>query len=176
MYRTRIYLLGSLLVACAVGCQSTPKEKDFLHQYRLNYRVSDAELEELKFYISKRVLVQAIGEMPEFDSSGSGVIIAPMEVKGRIVGVGPDWLRITFGLGDGAYFKTDTSKPFDKYWLATEVAGTDGLVMLKDNDEQDLMIDGITYNVVFGRDAFLMVDTKTWERFVATRTHVPGVQ
>jgi hypothetical protein len=176
MNRTKTYLLGSLLVACAVGCQSTPKEKDFLHQYRLNYRVSDAELEVLKFYISERVFVQAIGEVPELDSSGSGVIIAPMGIGGRIVGVGPDWLRITFGLGDGAYFKTDISKPFDQYWLATEVAGTDGLVMLKDSDEQALMIDGITYNVLFGRDAFLMVDPKTWEQFVAKRTHVPGVQ
>ena len=172
----RNYLLGSLLVACVVGCRSISKEQTFLHQYRLNYRISDAEIEELEFYISRRVLVQAIDEVPEFDSSGSGVIIAPMGTKGRIVGVGPDWLRITFGLGDGAYFKTDISKPFDQYWLATEVAGTDGLVMLKDSDEQALMIDGITYNVLFGRDAFLMVDTKTWEQFVAKRTHVPGVQ
>jgi hypothetical protein len=88
--------------------------------------------------------------------------------------VGPDWLRVTFGLGDGVYFKTDTSQSYDQYWLATKVEGRDGLFELKDHPDLDLEAEGKRYEILFGRDAFLLMSAKSWERFVATRTHAPG--
>ena len=174
MCKTETYLCSSLLLACVAGCQAGIKDQSFTHQHRIDYAISAAEFEDLEFTISAEVIVRAIGEVPEFDSSGSGVIIAPKGTGGTVVAVGSDWLRVTFGLGEGSYFKTDPSKDYDNYWLATEVAGEEGLFMLKNLDEAVLLHDGITYDVVRGSAAYLRVDVDSWKDFVATRTHVPG--
>ncbi len=176
MHRTSTLLLGSLLLTCATSCQAAVKEQSFPHNHRTDYAISDAELEMLEFHISTKVIVRALGEAPEFDSSGSGVIIAPKGTDGRVVAVGPDWLRVTFGLGDGTYFKTDTSKDYDNYWLATEVEGEDGVFILKDRDDEVLLLDGIAYDVVLGGAAYLRVGSDSWKRLVSTRTHAPGGQ
>jgi hypothetical protein len=177
MQRTRTYLLVSLLLACTVGCQSGPRMQGFSQKQRMDYAISAAEFETLTFYTSTKVMVRAVGDAPDFDSTGTGVLIAPKGTAGKVVAAGPDWLRVTFGLGEGAYFKTDTSKANDSFWLATEVEGTETLLMLKDPKAgKTLHIEGITYDVTAGSAAYLLVDLDIWEEFVATRTHVPGVQ
>jgi hypothetical protein len=172
--RVGAWIVGSLLLVCAAGCGSTPPPKDFLHQFRLDYVLTDAEIEKLEFFISARVLVRAEGDTPVNDPTGSGVIIAPLGTRGKVVDVGPDWLRVTFGLGNGVFFKTDASKPFDQYWLATEVEGQDGLFELREHPDLDLWVEGTSYEVLFGRDAYLLMSAESWKRFVATRTHAPG--
>ena len=86
----------------------------------------------------------------------------------------PDWLRVSFGLGDGVYFKTDASKTFDNYWLATEVEGEEGHVPFKDRADKVFVHDGIKYDVIRGNTARLRLDSKSWTELVSKRTHVPG--
>jgi hypothetical protein len=174
MRKTLSPSLGFILLACGTACQSGIKDQSFTHNSRVDYAISDEEFKSIDFTISAEVMAHAVGEVPEYDRSGSGVVIAPKGTNGSVVAVGPDWLRVTFGLGGGAFFKTDTTKAFDNYWLATEVEGEEGLFMLKDLPKGVLHIEGSTYNVTRGSTAYLRVDVDSWRKFTATRTHAPG--
>jgi hypothetical protein len=60
MHRLEIYFLASLLLPCAVGCQSGVRHQSFSHQQRADYVIRDAEFENLQFYISAKVHVPGV--------------------------------------------------------------------------------------------------------------------
>lgn len=174
-------MLRALLVIAAISlpaCSKPPKKINFLHtSIRETYLIQPAELKELQFYISGRILAQdeewlAGGGAPE----GHVVLIAA-GTKGVVLEAGPNWLRASFeDGGTGVYFVSDTTRPEDRYWLATTVAGRDGLYKVKDLPEPVIEVDGVRFKVIQGADSYLLLDRKDFDKLVESRRHIKGRQ
>jgi hypothetical protein len=168
-----------LVVVVAVSlsaCSGTPKKMNFLHtSVRETYLMQPEELKELQFYISESVLAQsAEGPAAGATQLGDVVVVAP-GTKGAVTEVGPNWLRVSFEEGgQGVLFVSDTSKPEDRYWLATTAQGSPDVYKLKDLPDKVLEIQGRRYKVVNGADAYLLLDRKDFDELVADRRHIKG--
>ena len=162
-------LWGLLALTLTVSCiTTTPRmEWTFLHRRdRLNFGLKLEQLRDLRFYISEEVRLKSSAP-PGPVQVETHLVIAPKLAEGRVVEVGPNWLRVRFTEGgNGAYFLTDVSKPDDYYWLATTIEGEGGLYRLADLDPVTFMIDGITYEVIHGKWANLRVDAEGWQKLM----------
>jgi hypothetical protein len=140
--------------------------------HREQYAISDADLERLQFYISRDVIVHS---QPAPGLPTESVIILRKGTPGVVIDAGPDWVTVRFGKGGtGVQFLADANKAEDLYWFATEVEGKSGLYKLSAMPRKVLLHQGQRYLVVEGSDAFLLVDRKDLEKFIASRTHVEG--
>lgn len=160
-----------LVTACA-----KPARYSFMHErHREVYSIQSAELENLQFYMSTRVLVKDVTTR-EISQEAASVILVPEGTPGLVNEVGPNWLRVSFEEGgSGVYFLADvTSQRDDAYWLATKVKGLDGLHKLKDLEKKILLVEGTPYDVIYGAEARLMVSAKDLWKVVESRRHIKG--
>jgi hypothetical protein len=174
MQRRRvIWVVACLVVLVATGCAKRHVRGFYHVSHRQRYAITDAELRELQFYISKDVVVhsqQGAGGEP-----AAPVIILPKGTPGVVVDSGPDWLRVSFEKGGaGVHFVTDANRPEDLYWFATEVEGKTGFYKLSVLPRDVLLRDGQQYAVLEGADAVLYVDRKDLEELIKSRRHAAG--
>jgi len=166
-------LLVGLVVLSAAGCQ-TRQYLPFLHQsYRGTYAIENDALDDLQFYVSRDILVK------DPDSALTGterVVILRTGTGGIVTSAGPDTLVVTFEKGTpGVPFVTDPGRSEDRYWFATRLEGKPGYHKIKDLPEKLYLFEGTAYPVVYGADAYLLVDGEDLKRLIARRTHSGGV-
>jgi hypothetical protein len=174
-------MLRALLVIVAISlpaCSKPPRKVNFLHtSIRETYLIQPVELEEMQFYISERILAQDEEWLAGGIAQEGHVVLIPSGTKGVVLETGPNWLRASFEEGGtGVYFVSDTSRPEDRYWLATTVAGRDGIYKVKDLPEAVIEVDGVRYKVVQGADSYLLLDRKDFDKLVESRQHIKGRQ
>ena len=140
--------------------------------HREQFAISDADLRDLQFYISKDIIVHS---QPAPGLPTEAVIIMRKGTPGIVVDAGPDWVTVRFSKGGtGVQFLTDANKPEDLYWFATEVEGKSGLYKLSTLPRKILLHQGQRYLVVEGSDAYLLVDKKDLEKLIGSRRHIEG--
>jgi hypothetical protein len=168
-----LWILSVVALLLVVGCAAKRQVRGFYNKsHRQRYQMTEAELRELQFYISKDVLVQG---SPASRVEGEAVIILPQGTPGLVVESGPDWLQVAFEEeGTGVRFVTDQNQVEDMFWFATELPGKPGLHKIHDLPRKVLYHDGVELMVVQGDDAVLYVDKKDLEKLIATRTHLQG--
>jgi hypothetical protein len=170
---TRGVLLISLAVLSVVGCQRR-QYLPFLHQsYRGTYAIEDDEFDGLQFYVSRDILVK------DSDSALTGierVVILRTGTRGVVTSATPDTLIVSFEKGNpGVPFVTDPGRSEDRYWFATRLEGESGYHKIKDLPEKVYLLEGRAYPVVYGADAYLLVDGKDMTKLIERRPHLSGV-
>ena len=166
-----VFVAVLLVTACA-----KPARHSFMHErHREVYSIQPAELENMQFYMSTRVLVKDV-TTPEASQQAESVVLVPEGTPGLVNEVGPNWLRVSFEEGgSGAYFLADMrAQRDDAYWLATKVEGREGLHKVKDLEEKILLVEGRPYKVVYGAEARLMVSAEDLWKVVESRRHIKG--
>ncbi|MHC4512104.1 MAG: hypothetical protein ACYS5W_00235 [Planctomycetota bacterium] len=152
-------LVTTLLVLASAGCSTPPKE-GFSHQFhRSNYRLSEQEIKDRN----------------EF--TGTNAILVARGTPGVVTEVGPDWIRVSFRKGSkGVPFLADASGEdvIALYTLATTVEGEDGLRKVADVPGYMAIHEGVRYRVLWGYDAYLMIDTEELEALINKRMIGPG--
>lgn len=164
-FRIGLVVLAGLVLACAA-------KQPFMHkQHRENFALQPDELTGLQFYVSTEVLAKNLS-----DASPEGVVVVPANTPGRVLEVGPNWLRVSFQKGgSGVYFMAPEDAPIDaSYWLATRMAGQPGLQRLRDQAEPVLVTEAGEFRVVYGASARLLVDAGQLEKLMKERRHLSG--
>jgi hypothetical protein len=176
MLKTRTSGLLIVAVLLLAGCSSGPQRLGFLHtSYRTRYLITDPEFKKLQFYVSTEILVQGQSFRTGHPGSGTQVIVVRKGTPGVVTEVGSYWLRVSFEKGGpGVFFVTDPSKPEDRYWLGTEVQGRQGFSKVRDLSEKVLMHLGTSYAVVYGDDAYLLVNASDLDKIIKSRRHIGG--
>ena len=177
--RNHASLATTLLVVVLCGCSAAPKVR-FSHRFhRLQYRLTDAEIKGLQFYISSDVLAQTTSPS-ERTPTGTSVILLPKDTPGVATGVGPDWIKITFREGGkGVPFLSDTASNTDAYLLyslATPVDDIKGFRRVADVPENIATYDGVSYTVVEGYNAILLVNADQLQELIDKRKIGEGVE
>ncbi|MHC4815436.1 MAG: hypothetical protein ACYTGW_00270 [Planctomycetota bacterium] len=170
-------LVTTLLVLASAGCSTPPKE-GFSHQFhRSNYRLSEQEIKDTQFYISAKVLAQTVLPSERNEFTGTNAILVARGTPGVVTEVGPDWIRVSFRKGSkGVPFLADASGEdvIALYTLATTVEGEDGLRKVADVPGYMAIHEGVRYRVLWGYDAYLMIDTEELEALINKRMIGPG--
>ncbi len=92
-----------------------------------------------------------------------------------VLEVGPNWLKVSFQEGGrGVTFLADKDERVDRYWLATEVKHKKGYYRVSELSEQILINDGNIYKIVYGADAYLLVDSDRLEELIEKRRIIKG--
>lgn len=163
------------LVALVLTAACTTQSEVFMHRtHRLNYALQPKELGQMQFYISTDVLANEIGN-PQTEGTPAAVFVVERGTPGVVTEVGPTWLRVRFGDGEGAAFLANPGPGADvSYWLATEVPDSRGLQRIRDTDDRILRIAGRTFKLVNGSQARLMVKSQDLQDAIGQRSHAPG--
>lgn len=164
----------ALGVIGVVSCQPQPRHYlPFLqHSYRRNYAIADDELDDLRFYVSRDILVAN----PDQELTGSDrLIILRTGTRGVVAAASENLLVIRFDEGGVTLpFVTDPGREEDRYWLATEVEGEPGYHKIKDQPEKVYRLEGRACPVVYGADAYLLVDADDLKALIARPGHPEG--
>ncbi len=164
--------IPALALLTAVGCV-TPTQV-FLHQWhRGNLVITEEELRALQFYVSTDVMVRTI----DGGASGArGVIFLKQGTPGVVVDSGDRWMRVSFQTGGrGVGFAAIADEREDSaYWFASEAPGEEGYQRIRDLRERKLYLDGVTYEVVSGANARLLVNDDDLKKLIGERTHIQG--
>jgi hypothetical protein len=168
----RLPLVFPLLLP--VACAAPPKAT-FLHRiHRLDYNLEDEEIKSLRFFVSKDVLAKVEAAPESSLSPREAVIRLERNTPGEVLGVGPDWIRVSFEKGGtGATFVTPSTAG-DTYTLATEVEGREGLQRVQDLPDKVLLNEGTRYKVVYGADAVLAVSRSALNSLLRKRKRLQG--
>ncbi len=163
--------LASLL---ATGCATAPVS--FLHkEHRGAYALVEQDLERMQFFISREVLAHRVGE--DGTTSPDDVVILDMRTRGKVVEVGPNWLRVAFqAKGVGAVFLASGTGADSLYKLASEGEGRPGYSRVQDMEDPILMVEGQRYRVIRGAQAYLLIEEVDLKRVVADRAHLRGAK
>ncbi len=159
-------LVAGLLVGCAT------RSELLLHRaHRLSYRLGDSELKEVQFYLSIDVLARAV------DGGTPDVVLVREGTPGVAAEVGPTWIRVRFQTGGiGVPFVANEGASDSAYFLGTEVPDRDGFHRLKELPDQPLRIGGRNFELVYGRDAQLRIDSGDLAKLIERRVLGEGVR
>jgi hypothetical protein len=164
-----LWLAAVLLAGCA-----TPKVI-FLHGgHRQNYKLQPQELKGVQVYISSEVLAHEITD-PTSAGTSASVFIVERQTPGAITEIGPDWIRVSFDEGPGVPFLAIPRPNEDSsYWLATEVAGREGLHRVTDLRDKIVIVGGRTFRLIHGVNARLLVDSDYLDELIKLRRRATG--
>lgn len=191
--KTRGWLLV-ILFSSLVGCAAKPSQAWFLQRHRENYTLNKQELQNLQFFISTNVLAQYE------DATGRKSVLVTKGTPGVVTDVGPNWLKVSFRKGgaDIPFVTTQESKggrpglttekkgstmiirvtesPGEdtRYWFATEVEGKEGFHEIRKLPEKVFLHEGTRYQLIYGANAFLLVDTEELYNVIKTRKPTEG--
>lgn len=163
----RIAFALTLLIA---GCAGNPPPRFMHQQHREAYQMTEADLEQLQFYVSTRVIAH------DLDSPGpQGVVLVDGGTPGLAVASGPRWIRVSFTEdGSGVVFLADpTNRSDSQYTLATETADG-GYQLVRTSKDRILRIGKRRFAIVEGSNAYLTVDPDTLNQVVGERHQVEG--
>ena len=164
--------LTLLLAAAAVfvGCSGIPVQQRFRHVDDRQAQVFTKEdLLRMKFYVERNVLVLDV-ERTDLPMSADGPLLVRQMDPGKVLDVGPNWLRGAFGEGTGVFFMTNGNADDQYYYLATEGAASGQvLAMVKELDDPRVSYQGKTYPIAQGADTLLHVDVADMRAVLAER-------
>jgi hypothetical protein len=165
MYRASIS--GLIVVFVLLFFSGCSELRPFRHQAdRTDYAMTEQELKNLQFYLSTAALIKQDG--------------VPMRIErgtpGLATEVGPNWLRVSFQKGNpGVYFLAD---PNDRirgyYYVGVKSQESGGIQRLMDIPERKFVRDGVTYEVIIGPSAALLVSEGDVEKIVESRKLIQG--
>jgi uncharacterized protein YceK len=164
------FRLAFALPLLLAGCSSVPPTRFMHQQHREAYAMEQADLEELQFYVSTKVIAH------ELDASGpQSVVLVEAGTPGLAVASGPRWIRVRFQEGgDGVVFLADpTARADSQYTLATEVEGG-GYQLVRLTKNRILQTGGRRFLIVEGTGAHLLVDSGTLKKVIGERRQVEG--
>ena len=165
---------GWLLVALfslLVSCSSAPPIAFQNNSHRQVYSLNLEDLEKLQFYISRDVVAQYQ------DATGTKSLLVPRLTPGVATDAGPNWIKVSFREGGvDVPFITDPNQYDGRYWIATEVEGTNEFKKVAELPEKSILYKGTRYKLVSGSDAILLMDWDGWKRLVETRKVTEGRQ
>ena len=126
----------------------------------------------LQFFTSARVLAQA--EPGQANAAiDNEVIIVPRGTPGVATNVAADRITVRFiEGGGGAVFLADTDETsggYKRYFLATQVEGSERLQMVKDVPGHIVLIEGVRYEVEVGYAVFLQCETNQLQEMIDKR-------
>ena len=164
----RRWLIAAVL-PILVGCASTPPIAFQNNSHRQTYSLNLEDLEKLQFYISRDVVAQYQ------DATGTKSLLVPRLTPGVATGAGPNWIKVSFREGGvDVPFIADPKEYDGRYWIATEVEGTQDFKKMADLPEKSFVYKGVRYKLVSGSDAILLVDWEGWKKVVETRKVTGG--
>lgn len=161
----RVPLSVGTAALLAFGCASpslirtVPVQQLFLHvTHRETYRMTDLEIEDSRFYVSKNVMVQQPADAETLVDGATGPLRVRRVDPGTVTEVGPTWLRVSFGTGTGVLFVTEGTNEHQHYRLATVLPDREGMFLVKDLPEPAIYHEGHMYPVIYGADTELLVN------------------
>ena len=165
---------GFLIVAIIFllsSCSSTPPIAFQNTSHRQTYSLNLGDLEKLQFYISTDVVAQYQ------DATETKSLLLARLTPGVATGAGPNWIKVSFREGGvDIPFITDPNQYDGRYWIATEVEGSQDFKRISELPDRFFLYKGIRYKVVSGADAMLLFDVEGWKRVVETRKVTEGRQ
>jgi hypothetical protein len=162
-----------LAVGLCLAC-SPPGQLFLDREHRENFAMQAAELRQLQFYVSEEILAHELSGADEL-AGPDHVFVVASGTGGVVTEVGPHWLRVSFGTGDGALFVADPkARPDALYLLGTE--GKDGAapVQLQRSKDPVLRVGSRSFRVIYGSTARLLIDNDDLEKLIQARPHIPG--
>jgi hypothetical protein len=162
--------LAFVLTFLIVGCASNPPPRFMHQQHREAYQMTEADLEQLQFYVSTKVIAH------DLDSPGPlGVVLVDAGTPGLAVASGPNWIRVSFTEeGSGVVFLAEPSKRGDsQYTLATETPDG-GYQLVRTTKDRILRIGNRRFAIVEGTNAYLTVDPNTLKNVIGERRQIEG--
>ena len=162
--------LAFALTFLIVGCASNPPPRFMHQQHREAYQMTEADLEQLQFYVSTKVIAH------DLDSPGPlGVVLVDAGTPGLAVSSGPRWLRVSFTEdGSGVVFLAEPSTRSDsQYTLATETPGG-GYQLVRTTKDRILRIGNRRFAIIEGSNAYLTVDPETLKNVIGERRQIEG--
>jgi hypothetical protein len=157
------------VLALLAGCSSVPPIAFQNTSHRQIYSLSLADLEKLQFYISTDVVAQYQ------DASGTKSFLVPRLTPGVVTGAGPNWLKVSFREGGADVpFLADLTQYDPRYWIASEVEGSNDFKRIAQLPGESFIYKGTRYTLVSGADAYLLFDWEGWKKVVETRVVTEG--
>ena len=123
----------------------------------------------MRFYVSRNVLVHPPELDPNIHGGANGTLIIRREDEGTVIGVGPNWLRVSFGEGEGGIFVTEGTEEEQHYLLATTLPGEEGFEYTKDMEKPGVLYKGLFCPIVYGADTELLVDVNDLRDMMSRR-------
>ena len=160
-----IVMLGS------TGCSTIP----FSHSLRVQQNLTDQELKNLQYYISRTIkLSRSMSSEEREVTSGhklllkDGQYIEEVVIKkktpGIAEGVGPDWLAISFEPGSSLVFQEQRYE-----------SGRISYYEIKDDHKRKLEFDGKTYDISSDDSyAYLLIGRESLSKAIKERRVLPG--
>jgi hypothetical protein len=172
--RLLAFVLALMLTGCAMLKGASPPPRFMHQQHRETYAMTEADLEQLQFFVSTKVVAH------DLDATGpEGVVLVEAGTPGVAVAAGPQWIRVRFQKeGQGVVFLADPNARRDsQYTLATDADGRkQGYQLVRQTKDRILRVGGRRYYIVEGAEAYLLVDAKTLQKVIAGRRKLEGEQ
>jgi len=164
---------GFLMVALSfllASCSSSPPIAFQNTSHRQIYSLTLEDLEKLQFYVSTNVVAQYQDPAGETKS-----LLLPKLTPGVVTGAGPNWLKVSFREGGADVpFLTDLTQYDPRYFIASEVEGSNDFKRITNLRGESFIYKGTRYSLVSGDDAYLLFDWEGWKKIVETRVATPG--
>jgi len=160
----RFLLLLLLLAVTPISCAG--RKQAFMHLlHREDYALRENEVLGLRYYISLDVVALA------GPSGDEGAVVIPMDTPGTATEIGSNWIRINFGEDVSVPFvAVGKEKSEAVYWLASEIAGGEGLRRAKDSSDRVVRVGGVDYQLIRGAEAYLLIRSKDLEKLIEKRS------
>jgi hypothetical protein len=154
------FLLASCSSSTPIPFQNT--------SHRQIYSLTLEDLEKLQFYVSTNVVAQY-----QDPAGGTKSLLLPKLTPGVVTGAGPNWLKVSFREGGADVpFLTDLSDYDPRYWIASEIEGSNDFKRITYGES--FIYKGTRYTLVSGDDAYLLFDWEGWKNIVETRVVTQG--
>ena len=128
------------------------------------------DLEKLQFYISTNVVAQY-----QDPAGGAKSLLLPKLTPGVVTAAGPNWLKVSFREGGADVpFLTDLTQYDPRYFIASEIEGSNDFKMIANLRGESFIYKGTRYTLVSGDDAYLLFDWEGWKKIVETRVATQG--
>ncbi len=172
--RPAIYLIALFCLTLG-ACSSTSDTQSFLDKgHRGLYALSADDMGRMQFYISREVLAHRI--TADGQTNADDVIVLPTKTRGKVLEAGANWLRVSFSDGGtGSIFLASGKGEDSLYKFATEVEGG-GFERLENLPDRIFVNQGNRYKIIYGENAFLLIDQKDLKKIVNERTHLAGAK
>jgi hypothetical protein len=165
--------MGSLMVVLSfllASCSSSAPIAFQNTSHRQIYSLTLEDLEKLQFYISTNVVAQY-----QDPAGGTKSLLLPRLTPGVVTGAGPNWLKVSFRDGGADVpFLADLTQYDPRYWIASEVEGSNDLKRITNLPGEAFIYKGTRYTLVSGDDAYLLFDWDVWKKIVETRVVTQG--
>jgi hypothetical protein len=139
------------------------------NSHRQIYSLNEEDLKKVQFYVSTDVVAQ------NQDPMAPQSFLVPRLTPGVVTAAGPNWVKVSFRSGGAEVpFVADPTLNDSRYWIASEVAGSNEFRRVTAVPGMVFIYKSTPYTLVSGADAMLLVDWEEWKQLVETRAVTGG--